>query len=90
MTYTPHSGLGFAWFAGDSTESIPALTISQQVATTPGAQYTLSYWFASDGYTPNSFTVSWDSSVLYSQANIGGLPYTEFSFTKTKGHALQS
>ena len=35
------------------------------------------------GGTPNSFSVSWDGVSLYSGANLGGFPWTEYSYLFT-------
>jgi hypothetical protein len=59
-------------------------TLSQTFATTVGAQYTFSFWFASVGDNPSDFTASWDSTnVLGPLTNPNtGVAWTEFSFTE--------
>jgi len=57
--------------------------LSQNLATTSGAPYELTFWLASQAYgTPqNDFSVSWGGQQLYSQVNLGAFGYTEFDFT---------
>ena len=57
--------------------------LSQTIATTPGAQYTLSWWLKSDGQTPNEFQASWDGNVVFDQVNIPAQAYQNYSFTVT-------
>jgi hypothetical protein len=59
-------------------------TLSQTFATTAGAHYTFSFWFASVGDNPSDFSVSWDANVLLSLTNPNtGVNWTEYSFTQT-------
>src|ERR1039457_710035 len=59
-------------------------TISEPFATTPGAPYTFSFWFASVGDNPSDFSASWDANVLLSLTNPNtGVSWTEYSFTQT-------
>jgi PEP-CTERM motif-containing protein len=60
-------------------------TLSQSFATTVGAQYTFSFWFASVGDVPSDFTAYWDSAaVLGPLINPNtGVAWTQFSFTET-------
>jgi PEP-CTERM motif len=59
-------------------------TLSQTFATTIGAHYTFSFWFASVGDSPSDFTASWDSSQAISFLNPNtGVNWTQFSFTET-------
>jgi hypothetical protein len=56
--------------------------LAQSFASTPGSHYTLDYWLANDGGTPNSFHAMIDGvdiplSVLTDAA---AMPYTEFTF----------
>jgi hypothetical protein len=41
-------------------------TLSQTVSDTNGEHLDLSFWFASDGATPNDFTATWDGATLTS------------------------
>jgi len=57
-------------------------TLSQTFATTPGAQYTISFWFASVGDNPSDFNAYWDGDLLYSANNPNtGAVWTQFTFT---------
>ncbi len=59
-------------------------TLSQTFATTVGAQYTFSFWFASVGDNPSDFSASWDGTQLLSLTNPNtGVGWTQFSFTET-------
>lgn len=56
-------------------------SISQTFADTVGQHYTFSFWFNSVGDSPSDFSASWNSNVLYSQANPStGGAWTLFSF----------
>jgi hypothetical protein len=59
--------------------------LTQNLATTAGVGYTLTFWLASlgnppTGNTPNDFNVSWDGSQIYSATNLGAFGFTQFSF----------
>jgi PEP-CTERM motif len=59
-------------------------TFSQTFATTPGAQYTFSFWFASVGDNPSDFSAYWDATQLLSLTNPNtGANWSEYSFTTT-------
>jgi hypothetical protein len=59
-------------------------TISQTLATVAGAQYTVSFWFASVGDNPSDFSASWDGTPLLSLSNPNtGSNWTQFTFTVT-------
>jgi len=56
--------------------------LSQTLATTNGQTYLLSLWLNSpDGLTPNEFQVSWNGSVIFDQANIPNIGWTNLQFT---------
>ncbi|XWV25463.1 hypothetical protein QJ856_gp0297 [Tupanvirus deep ocean] len=79
----PHTGTYAARFVGNTT----SILLSQNLATTPGTTYTLSYWVAVDpvGNPGATFSVFWDG-VLIPGSTISAvslLPYTEFTFTVT-------
>ena len=61
----------------------PLGSISQTLSTTAGQSYTLDYWFASDGGTPNQFRVEWDGSPVFDQTDIPMQDYVEYTFTVT-------
>ena len=59
-------------------------TLSQTFATTVGAQYTFSFWFASVGDAPSDFSAFWDGTSVLSLTNPNtGSSWTQFSFTET-------
>ncbi len=61
--------------------------LDQTVATTPGTAYTISFWLAQSpaASTPyvNSFAVSFGGPTLYSQANVPGSGFSQYSFAST-------
>ena len=80
--YTPHGGDYFAAFGAVGSIS----PITQTLATTPGQQYDLSYYFASDGGTPNQFVTTVGGIVLFNQSNIAasrGWILYDYMFTAT-------
>ena len=59
-------------------------TLSQTIADSAGAQYTLSFWFGSNGDNPSDFSVSWDGTNLLSLTNPNtGVNWTQFTFQVT-------
>ena len=62
-------------------------SISQTIATTPGAQYQLTFWLANDPTgakaTPNDFTASWNGTTLLSLTNAPQQGYTEYTYDVT-------
>ena len=59
-------------------------TISQTFSDSAGAQYTFSFWFASVGDNPSSFSASWDGTPVLSLTNPNtGANWTEYTFTET-------
>ena len=54
--------------------------LSQNLATLPGASYTLSYDLASDGYTGNEFSASVGGATLFDQTDIPEMDYTLYTF----------
>lgn len=55
-------------------------TLTQVLATTSGATYELRYWLSSDGGTPNDFSATVDSNILFAQSDIPLQPYGEYVF----------
>lgn len=77
--YGPHSGDYFA-----AMGAIGQLgSISQNLNTTAGTTYTLDYFLASDGLTPNEFKVVWGGTTLFDQVNIPAQDYVEYTFQVT-------
>lgn len=59
-------------------------TLSQTLADLSGAQYTLSFWFASVGDNPSDFSVSWDGIQLLSLTNPNtGSAWTQYTYQVT-------
>ena len=58
-------------------------TLSQSIATTPGQQYTLSFWLANEGGGPNDFTATWNGQALLALTNSAAFGYTEYTYTVT-------
>ena len=83
----------FSWYSGDQDGDgyWAALgpvgadgTLSQTFATTAGAHYTFSFWFASNGDNPSDFSASWDGVSVLSLTNPNtGIPWSLFSFSET-------
>jgi len=59
-------------------------TLSQTVTDVAGAQYTISFWFASVGDNPSDFSAYWDKTTLLSLTNPNtGSAWTEYTYTVT-------
>ncbi|MFZ0312007.1 MAG: PEP-CTERM sorting domain-containing protein [Candidatus Korobacteraceae bacterium] len=59
-------------------------TLSQTLATTAGAQYTVSFWFGSVGDNPSDFSASWDGTQLLSLTNPNtGSAWTQYTYQVT-------
>lgn len=56
-------------------------SISQTIATTPGGSYTFSFYFASDGGTPNEFQAYFEGTQVFESLNAPAFGYTLESFT---------
>jgi hypothetical protein len=78
---SPHSGNFQAIFSADG------LALTQSVATTPGASYTIDFFLAQAGGAPNSFSVSWGGSTIFSLTNQSSFGYTEYTFTENASTA---
>ena len=74
---SPHSGNFQALFAsGDNS-------ISQNVTTTPGSSYFVTFWLAANvrqGGTP-SLSVTWGGSNIFSESFTSPFDYAEYTFT---------
>src|SRR5204862_5392997 len=63
-------------------------TLTQSVATTPGASYTINFFLAlASNQSNNSFSVSWGGVPILSLTNQSPFGYTEYSFTETASTA---
>ena len=59
-------------------------TLSQTFADHAGAEYTISFWFASVGDNPSDFSVKWDDTTLLSLSNPAtGSNWTEYTYQAT-------
>ena len=73
---SPHSG-NFQAIFGFADNSI-----SQNVTTTPGSPYVVTFWLAADvshGGSP-SVSVNWGGSTIFSDSLISSFGYTEYTF----------
>jgi hypothetical protein len=83
-TDAPHSGLYEGYFGNMGSMGV----LSQTIATTPGASYSVSFWMWSYGITgdvSNQFQVKWDGSTIFDQTDILGgdlVSYTHYQFTQ--------
>lgn len=57
--------------------------LSQDLATTAGTQYTVSFWLGSDGATPNQMQVTWGDQTLLPTSTLPVLDWTQYSYTVT-------
>jgi parallel beta-helix repeat protein len=57
--------------------------LSQSIATTPGQQYTVSFWLQNEGGGPNDFTAKWNGQALLALTNSAAFGYTEYTYTVT-------
>jgi hypothetical protein len=80
--YNPyfHSG---DWYAAFSPQAGMGY-ISQDLVTTAGASYNLSFWVRNyASLTPNEFLAQWDGDTLVDLVDTGGFGYTQYSFIVT-------
>jgi hypothetical protein len=79
--FGPHTGNEAANFGSVSTNFD---SISQTLATVPGASYTLSYWLSHDSSNQaNEFQASWGGNVVQDLLNANYFGWTQYSFTVT-------
>ncbi len=97
--YVPHSGL---FFAALGHGGLPLATVSQALATTVGTQYVFSFWYASNGTSPNELLAALgigaggSAVTVFDQKNIpafapfpGGPPgYMQFTTTFTATNTM--
>lgn len=76
-TSNPHSGN----YAADLDAAGSPGYIEQSLPTTPGTQYTLTYYLDSDGGTPSEFLTQIDNTTLFDQRDIPGQNYTHYAFS---------
>jgi len=82
-TLAPHSGSFLAALGAPG----PSLAyLSQTVSTSPGQAYLLSLWLFNssiNGGIPNEFSVTWNGNLLFDEANIGSIGWTNLKFIVT-------
>jgi hypothetical protein len=47
------------------------------LVTSPGGAYDISLWLASDGASPNDFSITWDGNVVYGPSYIPSSGYSQ-------------
>ena len=62
--------------------------LAEDLATSAGSSYTISFYLANTGGTPNDFSVSFDGNTLLSLTDAGQFDYTLYSFTATASTSL--
>ena len=75
-TVCPHSGNLQAVFGAVGAPG----GISQDVTTTPGGRYEVSFWLQNDGGSPTTIEVSFGGVTLISATNQGAFGYTFFDY----------
>jgi hypothetical protein len=90
--WTNSGNAGFTTVASDHVHSGAYATdlgpvgsdgsLRQNIATIAGEHYTLDFWLANDGGSPNDFSVSWNSSTLppFPLVNANSQTYTEYTY----------
>ncbi len=81
-SYSPTGGYG-ASFAQYGSPSPPYDTISQNIATTPGATYTISYFLQNNGGPSNEFEAFWNGSRFQDIVNANAFSFVKYTFTET-------
>ena len=81
---TAHSG---KWLLGlgNSSSQYPYGTVSQTIADHAGDALTLSYWFFTQGGTPNYFDATWNGATLAGSViqNADAMGWTQFIYAVT-------
>jgi hypothetical protein len=82
-SYLPYSGNYFAALGPIGSDG----TLSQSLATTPGQAYTLTFYLASNGITPNDFTATFNNQAVFTDTNLhatnASFPYAYMQETFT-------
>jgi hypothetical protein len=78
VTYSSEDGNYYA-----ALGSSPLYLLSQNISTNIGDTYQLTYYLASDGYTPNEFQTIVGGNTLSDLTNIASQSYTEYTFNFT-------
>ena len=79
---------GIAPHSGNFQARLFTGTLTQSVATTTGASYTINFFLAlASNQSHNSFSVSWGGVPILNLTNQSPFGYTEYSFTETASTA---
>ena len=81
-----HSGFWSAFFGTDGAPS----TLSQNIATTAGQTYEVSFFLRPDGLAPSFFSASFAGFTGVSLTNPAAAPYTQFTFLAQASSATSS
>ena len=79
----PHSGDYAAYFGNAGSTG----SISQTLTTTPGQDYTISFWLMNEEGEPNSFEAAFGDAVLMTLTDAPDSGYIFYSFTETASSA---
>jgi hypothetical protein len=76
MGFTPYPGSSCVAMSSDGSPG----DLYQTFPTVPGAAYQVSVWLISNAATPNNFSISWDSILLFNQTNFVDTDWTNLQF----------
>ena len=76
LTNTAQSGQSAAAFGPVGSDGM----LSQDIQTTAGQYYTLSFWLANASGGPNDFTAKWNGQTLLALVNQSAQGYTEYTY----------
>jgi hypothetical protein len=82
-TFFPHTGDYAAFFGNAGSTG----SISQSLTTTPGQEYTISFWLMNEEGDPNSFEAAFGGITLMTLTDAPDFPYTLYTFTQTASSA---
>ena len=84
LSYGPQAFLTDTAQSGQSAAGLGPVgsdgTLSQDIQTTAGQHYTLSFWLANASGGPNDFTAKWNGQTLLAMVNESAQGYTEYTF----------
>ena len=80
-SYSPTGGYG-ASFAEFGSPTPPYDTISQNIATTPVAMYTISYYLQNNGGPNNEFEAFWNGTRIQDIVNATAFTFVQYTFTE--------
>jgi PEP-CTERM motif len=76
IVVSPHTGECAAALGALGSDN----ALSQTILTVPGGTYLLSFWEASDGFTPNFFQANWDGSPVLGAVDDSAHGYINYTF----------